>query len=87
MSDSGFCERTAQVAIREPDSSISCSHASTLTILVLMLSVLGGRDRVCRMETLGDGMEGTHETRERATQTCPASWPAARWTHEIQCLL
>lgn len=43
MSDSGFCERTAQVAIREPDSSISgfsCIHS---TILVLMLRLWEGR--------------------------------------------
>lgn len=43
MSDSGFCERTAQVAIREPDSSISGFSCIHCTILVLMLRLWEGR--------------------------------------------
>lgn len=45
MSDYGFCERTAQVAIREPDSSISgFSHVHSAS-LVLMLRLWEGRGR------------------------------------------
>lgn len=43
MSDYEFCERTAQVAIREPDSSISGFSRVHSASLVLMLRLWEGR--------------------------------------------
>ena len=53
MSDCGFCERTAQVAIREPDNSISGFSWVHSAILVLMLRLWGGRG-----QGLQDGEDG-----------------------------